>query len=370
MTDKNGSVELTIFEENLTADGLAKIEEESKTWPTVASNKQDYDLIYEQHQRCKRLRIACNKKADELIKEEKLKFEGSKTKIKLDLDFVMAVLRPLEKQLLEARTEWDNAIETKKKEKADALALEQKIEFERQEAEREKIRLAQKEEADQLEAEADRLKTQDDGIKVSKDKLNRERKEFEIEKGRLNFDEAWEDGYRTEQVEINGELIKVDLKDSASEIKEKIKKDPGGIQKGIDLAKVAEKCGVTDEELAEIKDKITKTGVSSQKAGEALNKLGIKIESHIQEGIERAPFAMIDPAEKEKQLIKEDREKIDLVNVRVAFLMEYFVLCQEEGFQSKTATTELYRLTESIKEAVARFKENLTPVGPSPQKEA
>ena len=382
---KGGSVELTIFEENLTADGLAKIEEEAKTWPAVASNKQDYDLIYEQHQRFKRLRIACTKKASELIKIERESFKKSESKIKHDLAFVMRILVPLEHQLLEARTEWDNAIETKKKEKADALALEQKIEFERQEAEREIIRLAQKEEADRLKAEADRLKTQDDAIKASKEKLDRERREFEIEKGRLSFDEAWEAAWAEIPLGAAGcsiipwvtgsecedftknETLKNIIKPTEKAAEELNKlgiKDPGGIQAGIDLAKVT-----ANEAAANLGKSVKENFTTSADRG-------FKTAADAIPKILDSVSASLDPAEKEKQLIKEDREKIDLINVRIAFLIEYFTLCQEEGFQSKTATTELYRLVESIKEADARFKENLTsvekviPSSNTPQKEA
>ena len=221
---------LIIFEENMTAAGLEKIQAEALNWPKVAETKQQYDQIYSDHQRFKRLRLAVTKKKTELTKTEKQKFESEKTRINVDYDFVMSVLAPLEKQLADSRQEWGNRIKAEAEEKAKIEADRQKAEWERQENIRlEKIRIEEAErkakadererllkiEADRLEKieserqaaaaekekqqelEAQQLEASNIALEKAAAELARQRFEFECEKSRVDFETAWNYYYST-----------------------------------------------------------------------------------------------------------------------------------------------------------------------------
>lgn len=223
---------LIIFEENLTAAGLEQISAEAKTWPATAKTKEEYDLIYSEHQRFKRLRLAVTKKKDELTKSEKQKFEAEKNRISRDYDFVMGILAPLEKRLADSRQEWDDRKKRELEEKARIEAEKQKEEFERQQLirdhaqaimenvafdeekrrveklakeeaerkakadERERLLRLEKERLDKIEAERQAAAAEKEAeLKAQAEKIARERREFECEKSRLDFDQAWDDAH-------------------------------------------------------------------------------------------------------------------------------------------------------------------------------
>lgn len=228
--------EIIIFEENLTAAGLQKIQAESKNWPAVAETKEQYDLIYSEHQRFKRLRLAVTKKQKELTQTEKQKFENEKNRINKDYDFVMSVLSPLEKQLADSRKDWDERKKAEAEEKAKIEAEKQRLEFERQEKIREeqqivrdheqglkenaefdrekqrredlaRIEAERKSAADerdrQQENEARELEAANISLEAERHKMKMERYEFECEKSRLSFDEAWEESEKNRQEEVS-----------------------------------------------------------------------------------------------------------------------------------------------------------------------
>jgi hypothetical protein len=202
---------LIIFEENLTADGLDAIIEESKTWPTVAHTPDQYKIVYDEHQRFKRLSLAIRKRAKEYHEEAKSIFTDRKEKIDNDMKFVLGKINPLILKLGNSRQRYDDETEAYKIQAAMIEAERQEAEFKRQELIRATQRRLQEEKdeddalrADYLrdeivawteyEREKQRLKDQD--LANEKARLERERYEFECEKTRLSVDEAKIEAYR------------------------------------------------------------------------------------------------------------------------------------------------------------------------------
>lgn len=171
--------DLIIFEENLTLEGLKHLQEQASTWPTRALNKPEYELVYSEHQRMKKLRQLVTKKKTELINEEKVNFENAKKKIDNDYITVMAFLEPIENKLALARELWDAEIAAYKEKEAREEADRQRKEQERQQFLRDWIHAH---EENQLFDE--------------RKKLEREKAVLEAEKQKiqcLNFDDALED---------------------------------------------------------------------------------------------------------------------------------------------------------------------------------
>lgn len=178
MTQNN---DLIIFEENLTAEGLKKIAEEAKNFPTVAETKEDYNLVLEHHKRFKRLHVAVRGRADELIKIKKTDFQLAKTKISNDLNIVLGIIEPIRDNLALARENWDDKIKEEKRKKAKIEAKRQQEEMERQ----------QKIQDEFYAYDMNKLFDDKAALKAQQEKLDREKYEFECEKSRLSFDDAW-----------------------------------------------------------------------------------------------------------------------------------------------------------------------------------
>lgn len=126
------TTDLIIFEENLTIEGLKNLQAQAETWPTRARDKSEYELVYSEHQRMKKLRQLVTKKKTELIKDEKISFENIKKKIDNDYITVMAFLEPIENKLAKARELWDAEIAAYKEKEAREEAEKQRREHERQ----------------------------------------------------------------------------------------------------------------------------------------------------------------------------------------------------------------------------------------------
>lgn len=196
---EDDATELIIFEENLTAGGLDKIIEESKTWPITASNKADYDLVYKEHQRFKRLELACRKKATDLEGEEKSRSRKYIAKIRKDLEFVQGILKPLILQLGDSRQRYDDETEAYKMNAAIDMAVAQEKEFKRQEMIRLHVQALDEDalfdHRKKLAAKAEKQRIKDKELAAAEAELRRDRYEFECEKSRLSFDEAWGDAH-------------------------------------------------------------------------------------------------------------------------------------------------------------------------------
>lgn len=183
---------IIIFEENLTLEGLQRLKQEAENYPVKADTKETYKLVYEQHQRFKRLHVAVRKKAEDLIKTAKSDFEAERDKINADLQFVLDVIEPIRDKLETARTDYEAAEKEEKERLAREEAERQQAELKRQQEEQARL------EAERLaEQEAERQRIADEAAKIEaeKTKLERERYEFECEKSRLDFDAAWDEAY-------------------------------------------------------------------------------------------------------------------------------------------------------------------------------
>jgi hypothetical protein len=199
--------DLIIFEENLTAEGLELILEESKTWPVVAHTPDQYKIVYDEHQRFKRLSLAIRKRAKEYDNEAKKIFTERKDKINNDMEFVLGIINPLITRLGDSRQRYDDETEAYKIQAAMIEAERQEAEFKRQELIRATQRRLQeeKDEDDALKAdylrdeivawteyEREKQRLKDQELADEKARLERERYEFECEKTRLDTNEAWE----------------------------------------------------------------------------------------------------------------------------------------------------------------------------------
>lgn len=187
--------DLIIFEENLTLEGLKNLQAQAETWPTRASDKSEYELVYSEHQRMKKLRQLVTKKKTELINEEKVNFENVKKKIDNDYITVMAFLEPIENKLANARELWDAEIAAYKEKEAREEAEKQRREHERQ------------------QYINDWFAAHEENARIDKEKAEGELRQI---KTCLNFDDAWLDAQEflestREELPVKPQSIKTEL---------------------------------------------------------------------------------------------------------------------------------------------------------------
>jgi hypothetical protein len=182
--------EIIHFEPVITIDALNLIQEQAKKFPAAVNNKKEYDEVYGHHQKIKKLRIAVDKKSDDLVKHEKLKFEKAKETILLEEIRILGILKPIEESLHDTRLSWELEQARIKKEKSEAIAKKQREEIERQqkikdeiEAHEENARFDQrrKEEAER-QAEKERLEAENKRLKEERESFEREKAAFESKK--------------------------------------------------------------------------------------------------------------------------------------------------------------------------------------------
>lgn len=193
------TTQLIQFDPEVTPEALAILQEQAKTFPVKIENEKQYKEIYDNHQKVKKIRFAVDKKKDELIKTEKKHFESNKLKILEEQRIIMLVLTPIETQLLETRTEWEEEKERIKQEKAEVEAEKQRLEFERQQLIRDEI------EAWKMNEEFDRLKKEDEARRVEDARLKKEKEKSEVEKQQL---EKAKIAFEQEKAEFEAKKLK------------------------------------------------------------------------------------------------------------------------------------------------------------------
>ncbi|MEJ2043665.1 MAG: hypothetical protein P8X74_03790 [Reinekea sp.] len=342
---------LIIFEENLTADGLAKIQEEAKNLPAEATDKESYKLVYDQHQRFKRLHVAVRKKADELIAQHKSTFESEKADIEKSLGYVLGIIEPIRDKLGTARKKYDAEEKARKEAAAAEEAKKQQEEFERQQKIRDEIDAHEEnrlfDERRQIEEEKAELAEQKRQLEETKKLIDLAKthietngtpftqEQLDIELNRLSFDETWKEAHEHDQQDLEFEtLSKTDIY---------INIDPG----------------VTNDELSDlpISEDLLEDADYEAKKFKNLVRDGEVFELKKEDGTKE----IIDPkriiAEKKIQNDPMDRQEMRLFNLKHnAEILNYTIIDELAcGFESQEITDYLYAFNQSLINFIDQF---------------
>jgi len=132
-TQQSEQGKLTLFNDSITEQGLKEFRAKAESLPSEIEDKDGYVWIYKHYQDVRKLRIAIDKKLEELIKNAKSDFETKKEKIHAQSRLIYVVILPIGKKLKQIRETYESEEKQKAEEKARIEAEKQKAEFNRQE---------------------------------------------------------------------------------------------------------------------------------------------------------------------------------------------------------------------------------------------
>ena len=192
--------EITIFKDAITEKALQEIQDKLKFLPEVIKSKTEFNIIYANYQEVRKIRIAINKKAKELISSKRGDFELEKQLIIGAELKIVNILSEVEDKLKLTRETWEESERLITEKKAEEIAEKQKAEFNRQEILRvydqahidnddfdQKIidDLAREKEAKRLRVEAEKLKQKEEELKQREKELELQEKEKREEDQRI-----------------------------------------------------------------------------------------------------------------------------------------------------------------------------------------
>lgn len=348
---------LTIFEETLTEEGLAKINEKALQMPAIAKTKIEYDQVYEFSTALKRASVAARKKIKELKSDLKAQYNEAKGKIEKDLDFVLNIISPIITNLLTAREHCEAEIEAWKELAARKAAAELEKERLRKNAAKQKLLDDEK----QRQAEAAELQAKkEEDLKLAAEKLERERYEFECDKTRLSADDAWlhwagiiaekeRQDKAIPEIEIN--LTSPGPTDSdINELAEFAKNEP---------AEPVETIAIADQKI-EVKESDTTVEIQ-EKVDSAMSRTDT-IVTITADLIVNDPSAI--PDNIALQQLTDDTQKIKNIQAFIETTLTILENHQAGGFESQQATSALYVFIGSIKAAADHFDNAVKPQEP------
>lgn len=184
--------EITIFKDAITENVLQEIQDKIKFLPGIIKNKSEFNIIYANYQEVRKIRIAINKKAKELISSKRSTFELEKQLVIGAELKIVNILSEVEDKLKLTRETWEESERIKKEKKAAEIAEKQKAEFNRQEILRVwetavlenaafnlKVfaDLAREKESERLEGEAEKLKQREEELNAREKELELQEKE-------------------------------------------------------------------------------------------------------------------------------------------------------------------------------------------------
>lgn len=386
---------LVSFNEKITAPGLIEMQAEVDLLPTVATDEAEYNTVFVAHQRFKGIHLACRRKAEELTKKLKENFKTAKadnktalellkttfatdtTRITEALAHVLEKIDPINKQLATAREDWDVEQDSIKTKKAEAVAAKQAIEQDRIHRARcydqawiecadwnadkaETARLDQ-ERIDTDERQAAQQKVLDNAA----EKLKQDKYEWDCERSRLEPDEAWTEAHPVATVPSVYEGNAPREASQWMDPNEILPKPPltGNELTESDLDTIERKFDtsppVETETFADIEKKIPDASTGFAITNSDACNLIVNSEHDI--------IYSTDPAEKEKQLLEQDVDRlIEIGNYTNQVVIDWLNVELHAGFESKTATSALRRLIESIQAAADIFEHEVGLNKPAP----
>lgn len=216
----NQETELIQFGNDVSKQALEELKAHVAELPKVIVNKIDFDVIYTNYQSVRKLRIAVGKKAELLIKVEKLKLTTETKVIKEKEKEILNIISPIESDLFKLRNEWEEKEKLAAQVKAAEIAKEQQIEFQRQA----KIRTDQ--EIEEVLDFAHEMNVSHD--KEIQDKIDFEKRQIELKKQELELEkrEAWIDAHEENEAREEESLIKEETTEEFIIAAACIEKDP------------------------------------------------------------------------------------------------------------------------------------------------